>query len=179
MRFALRQLLKNPGFTAVAVSSLAVGLALAATTFSLVNAYLLRSLPYPTAERVHHVRYAPPGPYEPQGMTAIDWKSLDDVVEDTITPASATFYVITPLSARVRNYMIRLREGVPVAYAERRITEAARAVGSGFRPDWAGVQLESVHDRYVAEIRPVLLGVSAAVGIVLVLVCANVGVHCH
>jgi predicted lysophospholipase L1 biosynthesis ABC-type transport system permease subunit len=54
LKFALRQLLKNPGFTFVAVSSLAVGLALAATTFAMVNAYLLRSLPYPTAHRLYH-----------------------------------------------------------------------------------------------------------------------------
>ena len=59
LKFALRQLLKNPGFTGVAVFSLAIGLALAASTLAIVNAYLLRSLPYPTAERVYHLRYAP------------------------------------------------------------------------------------------------------------------------
>ncbi|MBL9134774.1 MAG: ABC transporter permease [Verrucomicrobiales bacterium] len=279
LRFACHQLLKNPGFTVMAVASLAVGLALAATTFAMVNAYLWRSVPYPTAQRVFHVMYAPPGPYEPRGMTAIDWTELNDVVEDTITPASAAFYVmdgggartlrglevppgfvrglgvrpslgrlftpdeyasggesvavightlwrdrfgsdpqvvgrtlqvnrdelaeqsdtlrvvgvlppgfwfgrdssatvdvITPLRSRVGTYMVRLRDGVPVADAERRITEAARAVGSDFRPGWPGVKLESVHDRYVADIRPILVGVSAAVGVVLVLVCANLGV---
>ena len=77
LKFALRQLLKNRGFTVVAVSSLAVGLALTASTLAVVNAYLLRSLPYPTAQRLYHLRYAPPGPYEPRGMTAIDWKSLE------------------------------------------------------------------------------------------------------
>ncbi|MBM3839906.1 MAG: hypothetical protein FJ398_18440 [Verrucomicrobia bacterium] len=94
LKFAFRQLLKNPGFTFVAVSSLAVGLALATATFAMVNAYLIRSLPYPTAERVYHVMYAPPGPYEPRGMSEIDWRSLGDVLEDTITPSSATFYVM-------------------------------------------------------------------------------------
>jgi predicted permease len=72
--------------------------------------------------------------------------------------------------------MIQLREGVPVAFAEKRITEVARSVGSDFRPGWKGVELESVHDRYVESIRPVLVGVTIAVAVVLVLVCANVAV---
>ena len=73
LRFAFRQLLKNPGYMVVAVATLAVGLALTASTLAIVNAYLLRSLPYPTAQRVYHLRYAPVGPWEPRGMTAIDW----------------------------------------------------------------------------------------------------------
>ena len=72
--------------------------------------------------------------------------------------------------------MIRLREGVPVEFARERITAAARAVGSDFRPDWAGVKLESVRDRYVAEMRPLLLGINAATALVFALVCANVAI---
>src|SRR4030095_2744475 len=93
LRFAFRQLLKNRGFTVVAVSSLAVGLALAASTLATVNAYLVRSLPYPTAQRVYHLRYAPVGPYEPRGMTGIDWQALGDVVADHITASGVTFYM--------------------------------------------------------------------------------------
>src|SRR6185503_19628435 len=93
LRFAFRQLLKNPGFTVTAIFSLALGLALTASTLAIVNAYLLRSLPYPTAQRVYHLRYAPIGPYEPRGMTGIDWKSLEDVVADSITSSGVTFYL--------------------------------------------------------------------------------------
>src|SRR5688572_25103741 len=93
LKFAFRQLLKNSGFTAVAVFSLALGLALTASTLAIVNAYLLRSLPYPTAEQVYHLRYAPVGPWEPRGMTSIDWKSLEDVVADSITSSGVTFYL--------------------------------------------------------------------------------------
>lgn len=277
--YGARMLRKNPGFTLVAIGSLAIGLALSASTLAVVNAYLLRSLPYPTAHRVYHLRYAPPGPYEPRGMTSIDWKSLSDVVEDSITSSGAPFHlmdddglrrvrglqassgfirglgvepvigrffveeefqrgaeavamishemwrnrfgsdpqilsrplqvmrgeeaeqpqllrivgvlpagfwygtdssakvdILTPLNFVVRTYMVRLREGVPVGLAEKRITEAARSVGSDFRPDWTGVHLEPVHQRYVANIRPVLVGITIAVGVVLVLVCANLAV---
>jgi len=93
LKFALRQLLKDRGFTTVVVASLAVGLALTASTLAILNAYLLRSLPYPTAQRLYHLMYAPPGPYEPRGMTAIDWTSLEDVVADSITASGVTFYL--------------------------------------------------------------------------------------
>src|SRR5258705_5425331 len=85
IRFAARSLGRTPMFTATVVASLALGLALAASTIAVVNAYLIRSLPYPFARRLYHVRYAPPGPVEPRGVSAIDWQSLRDVVEIPVT----------------------------------------------------------------------------------------------
>src|SRR5438132_457059 len=64
VRFAVRSLRAAPAFTLVAVASLALGFTLASSTIAVVNAYLIRSLPYPAAERLYHVMYAPAGPYE-------------------------------------------------------------------------------------------------------------------
>jgi putative ABC transport system permease protein len=54
LRFALRQLLKSPGFTVLALITLTLGIGLNTAIFSLVNDLFLRGLPFSEPSRIVH-----------------------------------------------------------------------------------------------------------------------------
>ncbi len=90
MRFGARMLLKNPGVTLVAVIALTLGIGANTAIFSVVNAVLLRSLPYEDSERLAIVwenresRESRPG--NPQNVINLgnffDWKEQNTVFSD-------------------------------------------------------------------------------------------------
>lgn len=55
LRFAARLLVKDPGFTAVAVLALALGIGMNTTVFTFVNAVLIRGLPFEDSHQLLHV----------------------------------------------------------------------------------------------------------------------------
>jgi putative ABC transport system permease protein len=55
LRYAGRMFLRNPGFAAVAIIALALGIGANTAIFSLVNGVLLRPLPFPDAERIIYI----------------------------------------------------------------------------------------------------------------------------
>ena len=61
LRVAFRTLARERGFSAVAVLTLALGIALSCAVMAVANAYLLKSLPFPASSRLYNILYAPPG----------------------------------------------------------------------------------------------------------------------
>jgi predicted permease len=274
VRVAARVLLRAPGFSLVVILSLGVGVALAVATLAVVNAYLLRSMPFPAAERLFQIAYSRTSEPAPRELEKIDWAALGDVVEvalasdpdvlylteggfteransalvsagyleglgvrpalgrtlresDATTSADrvalishalwrnrfgmrpdilgrqfraysaedtrATFTltvvgvlppefwtsrptdVMLPLrTGAVTAYSVRLRDGVTIADAERRIADAVRAAASAIPPTWSGVRLRAMQEQYAEPVRPMLVAISFASAIALAIVCANV-----
>src|SRR2546423_5138451 len=56
IRYGIRTLAKRPGFTAIAILTLALGIGASTAIFSVVDGVLLKPLPYPDAERIVQLR---------------------------------------------------------------------------------------------------------------------------
>ena len=95
LRYAARMLVKNPGFTAVAVIALALGIGANTAIFSVVNTVLLRPLPYKDPERLVMVfedSRAHGYPRDaPTAANYIDWRDQNQVFESIAAVAGASF----------------------------------------------------------------------------------------
>jgi putative ABC transport system permease protein len=94
-RYAVRQLIKTPGFTVVAVLTLAFGIGATTAIFSVVNTVMLRPLPYPDAERLVRVFERVPqyGRFSVAPANFLDWRQQNTVFERiaAYAPGSDTF----------------------------------------------------------------------------------------
>lgn len=93
LKLALRSLGRARGYTALAIATLALALALMGSVLALLNAYLVRNLPYPAAERLYSVRYAVPPENPPPGLDRLDWTAISDVAEHLIAWDLDMFYL--------------------------------------------------------------------------------------
>src|SRR5262245_59908869 len=86
LRFAFRQMLKNPGFTAVAVLTLALGIGANTAIFSVINGVLLKPLPYPEPNRLVTLWERNPQRGIEQdrvsGPNYLDWRAQNTVLAD-------------------------------------------------------------------------------------------------
>ena len=76
LRYGLRMLVKNPGFTAVAVIALALGIGSSTAVFSVINAVLIRPLPYKNPDRIVRVEEQHSSWGQPLGLTYASYLDL-------------------------------------------------------------------------------------------------------
>ena len=114
LRFALRQLFKTPGFTLLALLTLALGIGLNTAIFSLINDLFLKGLPFREPARVLHVfshfreqtvdfpLSAPRYMHFRDGQTVFDGFAAENGVAATVTGLGDPFQV--PLFKTTANY---------------------------------------------------------------------------
>ena len=83
IRYGVRGLLKHPGFTALIVLTLALGIGASTAIFSVVDSVLLRRLPYATADRIVAIQELNPAGKRVQVTSAnfLDWRAQNTVFE--------------------------------------------------------------------------------------------------
>src|SRR5947209_4127908 len=85
LRYGFRVLAKNPGFTAVAIITLALGIGVITAIFSVVEAVLLRPLPYKDPNLLVYVSEFWPHELPVRGVPSPDfqnWREHADIFED-------------------------------------------------------------------------------------------------
>ncbi|HEX8128499.1 MAG TPA: ABC transporter permease [Pyrinomonadaceae bacterium] len=89
LRFGARVLLRQPAFTLVAVLTLALGIGANTALFSVINAVLLRPLPFPDSERLVALYET----FQPSGQSAVSVPNLRDWQQQNTVFEGITAYV--------------------------------------------------------------------------------------
>ncbi|MGH9472599.1 MAG: ABC transporter permease [Terriglobales bacterium] len=132
LRFALRLWRKAPGFATIAIVALALGIGANTAIFSVVQAVLLRPLPYPQADRIVMVARDFSGNY---GLSAsipdyLDWRAQSNVFQDL-----AAFDPL-PSGFNLAGQGLPLRlAGLHVTANFFSVLAVQPAIGRGFTPD--------------------------------------------
>ncbi len=107
LRYAVRMVVNSPGFSIVAVLTLALGIGANTAIFSFIDAVLLKPLPYADADKILMVWEKPPGGDRNGNSTLnfLDWKSQNTVFSamSAQTGGAATL-MGEPLWLRPRNH---------------------------------------------------------------------------
>jgi putative ABC transport system permease protein len=96
--FAVRMLLKKPGFTAVAVVTLALGIGVNTSMFSMLQATMMRPLPYPEADRLVRLFGTSPSSrtWPHSVVNFVDYRTQSQAFEHMAAFAGAAFNLAEP-----------------------------------------------------------------------------------
>ena len=103
LRFAVRQLVRNRAFTITVVVTLALSIGANTAIFSIVNALMLKSLPYPQPDRMGTLFQRNQGPNpsdEPRWIDGTQWEQLRDNVPSltsAVLPPSQAVQICKPV----------------------------------------------------------------------------------
>jgi predicted permease len=180
LRFALRQLRKSPGFTLIAVLTLALGIGLNTAIFSLINDLFLHGLPFKEPSRVLHIfagdksrnlvdipLSAPRFQHYRQGQTLFDGFAAENIFAFTLTDVGDPVQVfggrVTPNYFEVlgvrpilgRNFRPEEEEGADVAlvtksFWQKRLGSDPNAIGRSITLDGTAHTIVGVLDNVPA-----------------------------
>jgi putative ABC transport system permease protein len=132
IRYGVRMLMKRPSFTLIAVIALALGIGANTAIFSVVNAVLLRPLPFPQAERLMNVWETNPSRGQKRSAVSYpdfaDWRAQNQVFEYVSTYHDSDF-ILTGGSEPLR------LSGAVVNADLFPLLGAQPSLGRTFRPD--------------------------------------------
>ncbi len=131
VRFAARTLRKSPGFAAVAILTIALGIGATTAIFSVVNAALLRPLPYPNAEQLVSIQDDLPGSgAQDVGMSTAEWNDL--LRSGIFEYVSPTWFDENNLTGSSKPARVRITIGSPNYFA---LLGVKPQLGRVFDPD--------------------------------------------
>ncbi len=130
LRYAARMLQKSPGFTAIAVLTIALGIGATTAIFSVVDAALLHPLPYPQPEQLVSIEDDLPGVgAQDVGMSVPEWQDLQrSGIFDYVSPIGGGDVNLTGASQPAR---IRFLNVAPNYFA---LLDVKPQLGRSFNP---------------------------------------------
>lgn len=137
---ALRLLARRPGFAAVAILTLALGIGAPAAIFSVVQAVLLRPLPYPEPDRLVTFRMEGRGPAGPMGFDAVPASEAIEWAATTSTLSALSLYNERALTLSTADGPFRLT-GISAMPNLFEVLGASAAIGRTFAGDLREVVL--------------------------------------
>src|SRR5207248_3340770 len=132
LRFAFRMLAKSPGFTAIAILTLALGIGANTAIFSVVNALLLKPLPFPHPQEL--VAFGMTNTQRKGEQTSLSYPDFFDFREQNHTLASMAVF-------NDRSYALKTEQGATSVHAVKASAEffdvlgVKPAIGGAFSRD--------------------------------------------